>query len=244
MSTTRTHWCYNCRQTVRLLAQTSNCANCRGGFIQDLNDPMILNQLSLDSNEEIDVEDTNQRPGLLDGFRNFMRERLFATNNIAEAPENSNYGPWLIFSGQVPQNSRFEELFGESNGFRRDNDGNYYVGPGLEEIIAEINERRGAPPVPRSLIDAIPTVKISLKDIRKDSHCAVCKEKFELRSRARKLSCNHIYHSDCIVPWLAQHNTCPVCRQELSPNGSSRKNRAWNPFSLFRSSGSSRNSAS
>lgn len=248
MSTTRTHWCYNCRQTVRLLAQTADCANCHGGFIQDLNDPLIFNQLSSDSNEEVNVKNTNQRPGLFESFCNFLRERLVAINNSTDSrgrlepsPENSGYGPWLIFSGQVPQNRRFDELFNESNGFRRGNGGNYFVGPGLEEIIAEIsNDQHGNPPVSKSLVDAIPSVKISQKDLRKNAHCAVCKEKFELGSCARKLPCNHIYHSDCIVPWLAWHNTCPVCRQELCPDDVScnRRNRAWNPFSFFRSFGS------
>lgn len=255
MSNTRTHWCYSCRRTVSLLAQSADCPNCRGGFVQDLSESLILNQLSVNGDDEINIENTDQRPGLLDGFQNFLRERIAAINNSTDSrgrleqptSGNSGYGPWLIFSGQVPPNSGFEELFDEPHGFRRGNGGNYFVGPGLEEMIAEIgNNRGGTPPAPKSLIDTIPTVKISQKDIRKDSHCAICKEKFELSSSARKLPCHHIYHSDCIVPWLAQHNTCPVCRQELSPDAvrRNRRNKAWKLFSLFRSSGSSRSSRS
>ncbi|XP_072982127.1 uncharacterized protein [Typha latifolia] len=72
-------------------------------------------------------------------------------------------------------------------------------------------QRRGPSPASPSSIDALPTVQISDPSLP----CAVCKDDFPLLSPARRLPCGHLYHSDCIIPWLSLHNSCPICRSEL-----------------------------
>ncbi|URE39659.1 Zinc finger, C3HC4 type (RING finger) [Musa troglodytarum] len=66
----------------------------------------------------------------------------------------------------------------------------------------------------------MPTIKINQRHLHGDSHCPVCKERFEIGSEAREMPCKHFYHSECIIPWLEQHNSCPVCRCEMPTQGS------------------------
>ncbi|GKA14951.1 E3 ubiquitin protein ligase RDUF1-like protein [Tanacetum coccineum] len=67
----------------------------------------------------------------------------------------------------------------------------------------------------KSSIEKMPKIEILDSHIRNESHCAVCKELFVFKSEAREMPCSHIYHNDCIVPWLDIRNSCPVCRYEL-----------------------------
>lgn len=40
--------------------------------------------------------------------------------------------------------------------------------------------------------------------------CAVCKEDYIPKEEALRLPCKHIFHEECIVPWLKMNHTCPV----------------------------------
>mmetsp|Transcript_3609 Transcript_3609/g.7891 ORF Transcript_3609/g.7891 Transcript_3609/m.7891 type:complete len:140 (-) Transcript_3609:2196-2615(-) len=80
------------------------------------------------------------------------------------------------------------------------------------------------PPASEAAIAALKPV--GARDLAKAGACPVCTESLSLQSDTKtheesntdiclKLPCDHAYHAACVVPWLHQHNTCPLCRFEL-----------------------------
>ncbi|XP_072524404.1 E3 ubiquitin-protein ligase RNF126 [Salminus brasiliensis] len=90
---------------------------------------------------------------------------------------------------------------------------------GLDAIITQLLnqfENTGPPPADREKIKSLPTVQITEEHVGAGLECPVCKEDYSAGESVRQLPCNHLFHNDCIVPWLEQHDTCPVCRKSLS----------------------------
>lgn len=104
---------------------------------------------------------------------------------------------------------------------RRMNPRDFFTGgSGLEHLIEQLtqDDRPGPPPASEPTIDALPTVKITSEHLTNDtSQCTVCMEDFIVGGEANELPCKHIYHKNCITPWLRLHNSCPICRRELPP---------------------------
>ncbi|XP_031458554.1 E3 ubiquitin-protein ligase RNF128 isoform X2 [Phasianus colchicus] len=45
--------------------------------------------------------------------------------------------------------------------------------------------------------------------------CAVCIELYKPNEVVRILTCNHLFHKNCIDPWLLEHRTCPMCKCDI-----------------------------
>jgi len=47
--------------------------------------------------------------------------------------------------------------------------------------------------------------------------CSVCRQEFIEGSDAYRLPCTHLYHKPCILRWMTESKSCPLCRTELQP---------------------------
>lgn len=86
-------------------------------------------------------------------------------------------------------------------------------------------------PTSQQTIDALETVCISEQEEVCD--CAVCLETFSPGDEAKRLPCLHCFHLPCLLPWLVQKNTCPVCRQSVEDTSSANNLSLLSSFSSF-----------
>lgn len=98
----------------------------------------------------------------------------------------------------------------------------------LNRLMAQSGEN-GTPPASTASVAGLSRVKLTSKELESNSDCAVCKDDFTLEGEVIRLPCSHPFHSPCILPWLEQHNSCPICRFELPTDDADyERNRAQN----------------
>ncbi|KAJ4781319.1 E3 ubiquitin-protein ligase RING1 [Rhynchospora pubera] len=216
MATMNSYWCYSCRRFVRISpSDPISCPHCSDGFLEEMSAPPPVNRPSGD----------------------ILRRRRLPTAELrrhrrASAPssDRSPFNPVIVLRRTRPDNTgtnSFELYYddGAGSGLRPlpDSMSDFLMGSGFERLLDQLAqiEANGLGrayenlPASKSAIESMPTLTISSQHVGMDSHCAVCKDPFELGAEAREMPCKHIYHQDCILPWLSIRNSCPVCRHEM-----------------------------
>eukprot|EP00250_Pteridium_aquilinum_P001214 c1141_g1_i1 orf=448-1656(-) len=233
---------YYCHQCTRAVRPTNPgeliCPNCNGEFLEEWSGPGPEASPTPADPPGIDLNAWDyMAPGfgqLLEEMSSFLTMHMAQTADGGDADahirlgaEPGNINPILVLRGRI------QNLLNAHNGeFLLNNGtggaphrlpgsiGDYFIGPGIDQLIQQLAEndpnRHGAPPASKAAVEVLPTITISEEHLGTDAaQCAVCKDEFELSSQVKQMPCKHLYHQDCILPWLAQHNSCPVCRYEL-----------------------------
>lgn len=79
-------------------------------------------------------------------------------------------------------------------------------GENLEDFMKPVTV-----PTSRDARYYIPVITVQDQNVS----CTVCLESFPVKGKAKQLPCGHLFHYDCLMPWLEQNHTCPVCRHDL-----------------------------
>ncbi|GMI74751.1 BCA2 zinc finger ATL 8 [Hibiscus trionum] len=239
--TSKPFFCYQCNRTVDVPTSSAadpSCPECNDGFLEECENP----------NPNPNSNFHNPNP-FSDSFFSSSDPLssllpLLPTMNSSPSPASVDLHGSILFRstrddpfvfdpftfiqhhlGDLRSSGANIEFVIQNNpsetGFRLPaNLGDYFMGPGLEQLIQQLAEndpnRYGTPPASKSAIDSLPSVKITKDHLNsKSNQCAVCMDDFEEGIQAKQMPCKHLYHKDCILPWLELHNSCPVCRHEL-----------------------------
>ncbi|KAK6933679.1 E3 ubiquitin-protein ligase RNF126-like, zinc-ribbon [Dillenia turbinata] len=203
-SSTSTYWCHECDMSVSLLSSSSSsppsnpllCPHCHSDFLEEMD-------LLLSPNPDPNTDERRE-------------ENHSASNN----DDNSSYvldSPSLhrLIRHLSHSESEHDEGDYDSNsitfGYHHHNHHRSSGSNGNNNSLLAASE---------AAIQALPTIKISASLLQSSDDdpiifCPVCKDPFSLDSEAKELPCKHIYHPDCILPWLSHRNSCPVCRYRL-----------------------------
>ncbi|XP_031485831.1 probable E3 ubiquitin-protein ligase RHC2A [Nymphaea colorata] len=235
------YWCYRCNRFVRVENRENViCPDCDGGFVEEVDSPgrrrrlppaamYMLGGRPGSGTSSASGSPGRSSPGNPDRGSGFRRRNR-------SGRERSPFNPVIVLRGPaeaaegatVPAAERgsFELYYddGAGSGLRPlpASMSDFLMGSGFDRLLDQLAQieangvgRCEHPPASKSAVESMPTIKIVASHITTDSHCAVCKDPFELDSEAREMPCKHIYHADCILPWLSLRNSCPVCRHEL-----------------------------
>lgn len=209
-STGSTFWCHRCDRFIRVDTQhIAICPDCGSGFVEGIDDSALSPISPI-------LSTSNSRFSRWNGG-----DRLSSFNPVIALPRSpdnvtdSNYQLYYDDESELGLRPLPTSI------------SDFLMGSGFDRILHQLGQLEFSElgggwynmPASKLAVESMPVVRIVSSHISADLHCAVCKEPFELDAEAREMPCKHIYHSDCILPWLLLHNSCPVCRHKLPTGG-------------------------
>ena len=63
--------------------------------------------------------------------------------------------------------------------------------------------------------ERFPVAQITQQQMDDGHECAICLLHYSVGEMVRQLPCQHLFHAECLSPWLRDHMTCPICRKPL-----------------------------
>lgn len=76
----------------------------------------------------------------------------------------------------------------------------------------------GPPPATEATLKDLQRAAVDAQMLEPDgrAECTICICELALNDMVLHLPCKHWFHEECVLTWLRQHNTCPVCRKAVT----------------------------
>jgi E3 ubiquitin-protein ligase RNF115/126 len=229
-SLSKSYWCHLCRKEFNKIYIENidiQCRFCGNNFCEEIDPDEELDQhpstfIPYESNNSLSNVRRNQ---------NNVTTSSTSTNTLMNT-RNSLMNFIMLPRSNRPRttSSLLEMIF---NLLRDRNTEENNMENIINYIMANDPNRYGNPPASKYIVNSLEKIivtKENLNDIIKEEgsdNCSVCKDIFEIHQKIIKLTCKHIFHDECILPWLKERNSCPTCRFELptdDPDYEARKN--------------------
>jgi hypothetical protein len=177
------------------------------------------NQTNQDPNNSSQIPEQTNQDIILGGLFPFFSSPF--TNNVSHHNiHNDVFDPIFILFG-----SSFNNVFRDnfSSNFRSNLFNDNIINIIIQESFRLAQEHK-KPPVSKEAIEKLKRFKMNEIYCKKNEKgeleqpiCPVCQSELKMEEETILVPCGHMYHSQCILPWFEQNNTCPVCRFELPP---------------------------
>ena len=199
-SSMKKYWCYICKKEFTKLYIPNidiQCNYCGNTFCEELEN----NNINSESHP------VNFEP--------------FSVNNNNNNNNNNNSNNLLnqiLFSQGVPQPRSSHGLLDLILNFAMVQNYNRNLEFIINQIMMNDNNRYGNPPASQIAVDKLKKFNITEKKLKEfgfENSCPVCKDEFTISEECLLMPCEHHFHKDCLIPWLKERNSCPVCRFEL-----------------------------
>lgn len=105
-----------------------------------------------------------------------------------------------------------------------------YTQEALDRIISQLMEQNpqsnAAPPASEEAINRLERKKADdeLLGPEGKAECTICIDQLKKGDDVVFLPCKHWFHEPCVVMWLKEHNTCPICRAPIEENNNNNNN--------------------
>ena len=168
------------------------------------NDPfdMIFNNGLMDHlfNSPLDIFSNGNNPRINPNFKPGDYEDFYENSNVNNfIPTNNNLDESKVEQDIIdqlypdPDKMTYEQLLQ------------------LEENVGSVSKG-----LTNKQISKIPKVIYNSNKFKKDDNkCVVCQYEFKNGETITKLTCGHIFHSECVNTWLSKNKVCPMCHKEI-----------------------------